>query len=390
MATDGGRGNSTERLWHKLVSLRLTVVLPSLVALLSLVTGITNITVGVTIDGPLAGFIPDVVQQAAGFTGTLTGFVMLLSTWSLRQRHRFGWYATLALLPITALQGLIQASTYSLPLVALSLLSIPPLLYNYRRFDRPLSLSTTQIAAIIALSGTMAYGTVGTYALREEFAEVNTVADAFYYTIVTASTVGYGDITPLSQEARLFGMTVVVLGTASFAVALGSVLGPAIEARFARALGTMTDTEYDLLEDHVVILGYGDLTEPLIEELADEREFVIITPNNDQASRLRNREYNVIVGDPSDDDPLLQAGIERASAVIVATEDDAEDAFAILTARELNPDARIVAAATARGNVKKLRRAGADTVFSPAVIGGHLLGKSALGEQIDGIDEHLE
>ncbi len=390
MATDGSREKSTEGpSWRRLLSLRLTVLLPSLVAILSLITGLTNITVGVTVDGPFAGVIPDVVQQAAGFTGTLTGFVMLLTTWSLRRRHRFGWYATLALLPVTALQGLVQASPYSLPLIILSLVSLPTLLYNYRRFDRPVSLSTTQIAALVALGGTLAYGTVGTYALREDFAEVNTVADAFYYTIVTASTVGYGDITPLSQEARLFGMTVVVLGTASFAVALGSVLGPAIEARFARALGTMTDTEYDLLEDHVVILGYGDLTEPLIEELADEREFVIVTPRNELASRLRNRGYNVIVGDPSDDDPLLQAGIERASAVIVATEDDAEDAFAILTARELSPETRIVAAATARGNVQKLRRAGADTVFSPAVIGGHLLGRSALGEQVDGIDDHL-
>lgn len=369
-----------ERPRRQVLSMRATVLFPSVVAILSLVTGITNMTVGVAVSGPLAHLIPDLVQQAAGFTGALTGFIMLLSTWSLRSRHRVGWYATLMLLPITALQGLIQASVYSLPLVVLSVLSLPTLLYNRRRFDRPVSLSTTQIAAIIALSGTLAYGTVGTFALQDEYAEVETVADAFYYTIVTASTVGYGDVVPLSQQARLFSMTVVVLGTASFAVALGSVLGPAIEARFARALGNMTETEYDLLEDHVVILGYGDLTEPLLEEIADEREFVIVTPDTDEATRLRNREYNVVVGDPSEDEPLQQAGIDRASAVIVATESDADDAFAILTARELAPEARIVAAATARNNVQKLRRAGADTVFSPAVIGGRLLGQSALGK----------
>jgi voltage-gated potassium channel len=379
-----------ERPRHQILRSRLTVLLPALVAVLSLVTGLTNMTVGVTIGGPLAGVVPDVIREAAGFTGALTGFVMLLSTWSLRHRHRFGLYATLLLLPITAFQGLIQASSYSLPLVALSLLSIPGLIAHQKRFDRPVSLSTTQISALVALAGTMAYGTVGTYALREEFGQVNTIADAFYYTIVTASTVGYGDLTPLSQQARVFSITVVVLGTASFAVALGSVLGPAIEARFARALGTMTETEYDLLENHVVILGYGDLTEPLLEELGDERDFVIVTPDTELAVRLRNREHNVIVGDPSDDEPLQQAGIERASAIICATENDAEDAFAILTARELSPDARIIAAATARGNVQKLRRAGADTVFSPAVIGGQLLGRSACGETIEGISDQFE
>jgi voltage-gated potassium channel len=141
----------------------------------------------------------------------------------------------------------------------------------------------------------------------------------------------------------------------------------------------MTDTNYDLLEGHVVILGFGDLTEPLIEELG-EREFVVVTTDTDAVTWCRNHDVNVIVGDPSEEGPLRDAGITHASAVVAATENDAEDAFAILTARELNPDARIVAAATARRNLKKLRRAGADTVLSPAMIGGQLLGQSAVGE----------
>ena len=373
---------TSDRSRSQILSMRAAVLASSLVALLSLATGLTNITVGVTVGGPLAPFVPDIVQQAAGFTGTLTGFIMLLSTWALRRRLRVGWYATMLLLPITAAQGLIQASVYSLPLVALSLLSMPTLAYNYRRFDRKAALSTTQIAALIALTGTLSYGTVGTYALRDEFGEVETILDAFYYAIVTASTVGYGDVTPLTQQARVFALSVVVLGTASFAVALGSVLGPAIEARFARALGTMTETEFDLFEGHIVILGYGDLTEPLLEEIGD-REFVLVTDDNEIANRYRNRDINVVLGDPSEDEPLQQAGIENASAVIVATENDAEDAFSILTARELNPDARIVAAATARRNLQKLKRAGADTVLSPAMIGGQLLGRSALGTSTD-------
>ena len=370
---------SVDRSRSQVLSMRAAVLASSLVAFLSLATGLANITIGVTLDGVLAPYVPDILQEAAGFTGTLTGFVMLLSTWGLRRRLRVGWYATMFLLPITAAQGLIQASVYSMPLVVLSLLSIPTLAVNRRRFNREVALSNTQVAALIALTGTLAYGTAGTYALREEFTEVDSLLDAFYYTIVTASTVGYGDLTPITQGARVFSLSVVVLGTASFAVALGSVLGPAIEARFARALGTMTDTEYDLLEDHVIILGFGDLTEPLLEELGD-RETVVVSQNQEAVSWCRNRDINVVVGDPSEEEPLTTAGIEHASAVIAATESDAEDAFAILTARELNPDARIVAAATARRNLAKLRRAGADNVLSPALIGGRLLGRSALGD----------
>jgi voltage-gated potassium channel len=369
---------------------RAALALPTVVAVLSLATGITNISVGVTLAGPLAPLVPDILRQAAGFTGTLTGFVMLLGAWALRHRLRAGWYLTMILLPITALQGLVQASIYSLPLVALSLASLPALAVNYERFDHPLSLSNAQIAAIISLTGTLAYGTVGTFTLRDEYAQVETIADAFYYTVVTASTVGYGDMTPLSQQARLFGLSVVVLGTVSFAVALGSVLGPAIEARFARTLGTMTATEYDLLEDHIVVLGYGDLTEPLLEALGDRREFVVVTPDSDLAVTLRDRDIRVVVGETSDEKSLQNAGIEQADTVVVATEDDAADAFAILTARELNPDARILAAATASENVQKLRQAGADVAFSPAVIGGQLLGRSVLGDgDISDLDEML-
>jgi voltage-gated potassium channel len=365
---------------RQVLGTRAAVGLAIVAALLSLATGIANISVQTT-TGPLAPYVPPAIQQTAGFTGALTGFLMLTSAWALRRGYRAGWYATVALLPITGLQGLVQGSVFSLPLVVLSVLSLPTVLVNYRRFDRHVSLSTAQLAATAALAGTLVYGTAGTYALREQFGGAVSLTDALYFTIVTASTVGYGDVTPQSAQARLFAISLVVLGTASFALALGSVLGPAIQARFSRALGTMTTQQFDLLENHVVVLGYGDLTEPLVEELHDNgTKFVVVTPDSARAATLREHGIDVLVADPSDDEPLRQVAIEHARAVIAATNDDAEDAFAVLTARELNPEVRIVAAATVRENVEKLRRAGADTVLSPAAIGGRLLVRSALGD----------
>ncbi|MFB6307717.1 MAG: NAD-binding protein, partial [Haloarculaceae archaeon] len=219
-----------------------------------------------------------------------------------------------------------------------------------------------------------------------------TVTDALYFAIVTSSTVGYGDAAPMpqSQSARLFTMSVVVLGTASFALALGTVLGPAIQSRISKALGTMTDTHLELLEDHVLVLGYGDLTEPILEELQGAVEFVVITPDPDKAAILQQRDIEVLTADPSDEDPLERAGLADAQAVVAATNDDARDALSILTANQLNPDIRIVAAATDRENVEKLRRAGADTVISPAAIGGHLIVQSALGQAgMEDIANHI-
>ncbi len=367
-----------------LLRARVAVLLTVVVALLSFATGVVNIAArGFDLPGPLPGVIPQAIQQTAGFTGTMTGFLMLVGAYALRRGLRTGWYMTMVLLPVTALQGILQASPYSLPLVVLSLVSLPVVFVNRRVFTREAELTTGQLAALGALVGSLVYGTAGAWVLREEFPQgaITNPIDALWYAVVTASTVGYGDVSPDSPIGRLFGLSYLIVGTASFAIALGTLLGPAIEARFEKALGTMSDSDIDLLEDHVIVVGFGDLTEPILEELGgDTIEAVIVTRSSDRAIELRERGFEVLTGDPSDEEPLRRVGIERARALVAATDDDAQDALAILTARELNPDLRIVAGASDRENTKKLRRAGADSVISPAVIGGHLLVRSALGD----------
>jgi len=373
------------------LGVRAVILLPTFVAILSFVAGVANISAA-AVSGPLAPYLPPAVERTVGFTGALTGFLLLFAVSGLRRRYRAGWWATVLLLPLTAIQGLLQGVIsvpyvgelpVSLPLIVLSVLSLPAVLINRGVFDRPIDLSTTQQAAIAALLGGQIYITAGTYALRDQFGGVRTLTDALYFAIVTSSTVGYGDVSPdpQSQAARLFAMSVVIIGTSSFALALGSVLGPAIQSRITKALGTMSESQLDLLEDHILVLGYGDLSEPIIEELDGLADFVVVTTDPDDAAALQQRDIPVLTADPSDEEPLHRAGIERARAVMAATNDDAQDALAILTARQLNPEIRIVAAATDRENVTKLKRAGADAVISPAAIGGHLLVESAMGDE---------
>ncbi|WP_434521493.1 NAD-binding protein [Halorubrum sp. AS12] len=366
------------------VTVRASILLTFAVAVLSILAGLAQIG-GLGVSGPLAPLVPDFIRQTVGFTGTITGFAMFGSGFALRNGYRIGWYSTAVLLPLTALQGLMQASVLSFPLVALSALSLPALLYNRGRFDRDFSPSPTQLAAGAALVTAVSYGTVGTYALRDQFQGVETIVDAFYFTVVTASTVGYGDVIPqtgpASDIAQLFVLSSLVMNVAAFAVALGVLLTPAIEAQLSKALGKMTDRQIDLLDDHVLVLGYGDLTEPILEELAarDGVDYAVVTPDETVARRLAERDIMVFTADPSDVDPLERVNLDGARAVVAATEDDARDALAILTARQLNPDVRIVAAATQRENVDKLRRAGADQVISPSTLGGHILVDCAFG-----------
>ena len=373
------------RVNRKWIGTRSSLVSVSLVALLSIATGIAAIGSPINPQSPLAPYIPLIVQQTAGFTGALTGFLMLASVLALRRGLRIGWASTMVLLPVTAGQGLLQGSEFSLPLVVLSVVAFPVVLVNYSHFDRTYDPSPTQLAAWAALVGAQVYGTAGAFALREDFVGIDSLADAFYFTIVTGSTVGYGDITPQTEMTRLFGVSVLIVNVAAFAVALGVLLTPAIEARLTTALGRMTDTELELLHDHILVLGYGELTEPILQELRGGAQIVVITEDNTRAKALTERGFEVLIADPSDEETLGRARVNEAMAVVAATESDAEDALAILTARQLNPGIRIVAAAAQRENVKKLKRAGADTVISPASIGARLLAQSALGG--DGTEE---
>ena len=387
-------GDWTDRLpenWRRMLTTRAAITLTIVVALLSVATGLYNISQEIIEFGPVATYVPDAVQRAVGFTGVLTGFVMVGSAFALRRGLRVGWWSTLFLLPITAAQGLLQGSPYSLPLVVLSLVAIPTLLVTRPHFTRTISLTATQMGAGGALVGVQLYGTVGAYALRDEFDGVETLIDAFYFTLITSSTVGYGDIHPGTEEAQLFTMSVVVLGVASFGIAIGALVGPAIQARLTKTLGKMKENMLQTLENHVLVLGYGELTEPIVDELeAGGTTFAIVTQDRDAASALDERDIPVVMADPSDEAPLERAHIDTALAILVATNDDAQDALSVLTARELRPDGRIVAAATDRENRKKLERAGADVVISPAELGGHLLVNAALsGEQSGVVDQIL-
>jgi voltage-gated potassium channel len=361
----------------RLLGVRAAVGLTLLAGGLSMATGIVHMSAPA--GRPLVPFVPPVARATAGFTGTLTGFLLLGSALGLRRGFRTAWYSTLCLLVVSAGQGLVQASETSIPLVVLSVLALPAVAFNRRRFDRSVDLTATQLAAVLALAGSQVYITAGAYALREEFGGVETLVDAIYFAVVTSSTVGYGDVTPRTAVARLFGVSALVVGTASFAIALGVLLTPAIEARLVKALGKMTQSELDLLDDHVLVLGYGDLTEAIVGELREKATFIVVVPDAGRARTLGDRGIDTLTGDPSDEETLRRAHVEEARAVVAATNDDGADALAVLTARQLAPEVHVVAAATQRENVDKLRRAGADTVISPATIGGHLLVESALG-----------
>nr|WP_228434401.1 NAD-binding protein [Natrarchaeobaculum aegyptiacum] len=363
--------------WHALSGARSAVILCGLVAVLSFVTGLSSLSHPTAADGPLATVIPS-GSSVVPFTGVLLAFVLGGLAFGLQRRKRLAWYLTLLALLLVSLLPLTTFQTSDVPLLLSTIVAFPLLLLNRDAFDQRIELSSLQIASLSSIVGVVLYGTIGSYAIRDQFTGIDSWGDSVYYVIVTIATVGYGDITPLTTGAKWFSLSIILFGTGAFTVAIGALIVPAIEKRMATVFGNMTPSDLRLLEDHVLVLGHSDITEPLLGELGDEVDVVVVTPDADAADALSDRDFNVLTDDPTHEETLHDARIEDAAGVVVATRNDANDVLAVIAARKLNPDVRIVAAATDDQHVDKLEMVGADEVISPVEIAGRLLGQSIL------------
>ena len=369
--------------WRGLSGAKPTVALVAAVTVLAFVTGLSNLSQPqLIVEGPL-GWIPG-AEIFVRFFGVLLAFPLALVTFGLSRRRRVAWLAALALVPLLSLFPLFTGQTTEIPLFLIVLVAVPLLVANRGEFDTALALSSLQIASLTSILGVVLYGTVGAYGLREQFFELDGWGDAFYYVIVTIATVGYGDITPRTTEAELFSLSVILLGTGAFTVAVGALIGPAIESRMASAFGTMTASELALLEDHIVVLGYGDVTESFLDQVADGTDLVVVTTDTDAAARLSDAGIEVLTADPTDESALRDARIDAARGVAVASDDDATNVLAVLATRNVNPDVRIVAVANGDTHVDKLDAVGANEVIDLRSIGGRLLGATVLDSESTG------
>ncbi len=375
--------------WRQFSGAKSTVVLTGIVTLLAFVTGLSNLSQAtVPLDGPLAPAIP-AAASIARFGGVMGAFLLGIVTVGLQRRKRIALRVAIFVLPGLALLPLTTLQATDLPLLVVILVTYPLLLRNRDRFDQTMDLSPLQIASLLSIVGVVLYGTIGAWGLRAQFGALENWGDAIYYVIVTIATVGYGDMTPLTAEAKWFSLTIILFGTGAFTVAVGSLIGPAIESRMASAFGNMTASELTLLEDHVVVLGHGTVTESLLNDLDDDADLVVITPDAEVAADLDDDGFNVLTEDPADEETLRDARIDEARGVVVGGQDDAIDVLAVIAVRNVAPDIRVVAAANHAKNVDKLRSVGADLVINPGTIGGQLLGRSVLGESTDDVVSSL-
>lgn len=205
--------------------------------------------------------------------------------------------------------------------------------------------------------------------------------DCFYYATVSASTTGYGDIVPVSDSARLLTTLVVTPMRILFLILLVGTTLEVLATRSRKAFRWRSLRRR--LHDHVVVCGYGVKARSALSYLegansgGGERAAIVIDPDPVAIESGTESDLPAILGNATETDTLVTAGVERASIVLVASNRDDTNVLIVLRARELNPKVKIIAACREEGNTSLLSRSGADTVIVSADSAGRLLGMAA-------------
>ena len=215
--------------------------------------------------------------------------------------------------------------------------------------------------------------------------------DSIYYTTVTLSTTGYGDIAPVTMQARLVNAFIITPARIAFLVLL---IGTTLEVLASQGREMFRVARWRKhMGEHIVIVGYGTKGRSAVETLVNngqDREAIVVVDKG--ATALADAHADglaVVTGDATRREVLQRAGISTASHVIITTDRDDSNVLATLTVRQLNPDAWIVSAVRAQENVPLMKQSGADSVITSSDAVGRLLGLSSLSPALGSVMEDL-
>lgn len=203
-------------------------------------------------------------------------------------------------------------------------------------------------------------GTIGYLLLEDEFGWI----DALYQSVITVSTVGFGEVKELSGASRLFTIVLILLGVSAFTFTF-SILGEYVVAGEFRGSvrARKMRTKIAGLKGHTIVCGYGRMGMRIAEEFRSVGQpLVLIDNDSDVIEQMKNSGWLTVEGDAGDDQALTNANIQNASRLIAATGSDATNLMIALSARTLNPEIFIVSRADEETNEQKLIKAGANRV----------------------------
>ncbi|MBM4287075.1 MAG: potassium channel protein [Deltaproteobacteria bacterium] len=231
------------------------------------------------------------------------------------------------------------------------------------------------IIGVVWLLATFGIGTLG-YMVVEGWS----LFDGLYMTVITLTTVGYGEVRPLSQPGRTFTILLIFLGVGFMFYVATAIAQAVVEGQLQDVFGRRRlEKKIRNLKDHFIICGFGRIGEVIARELSHNNIPIVMVDNRPQHTPFLERSgYLHVIGNATQEEVLLAAGIEQARGLISVVSSDADNVYIVLTARSMKPDLNIVARAGETGSQQKLRRAGANVVISPYELGGQRMAQTIL------------
>lgn len=232
---------------------------------------------------------------------------------------------------------------------------------------------------LMFLLGVVVVGTVG-FMILEDFPFL----DALYMTIITISTVGYGEVRELHGAGQVFVILLIVSGIMVLGYTLTALGRAVVEGSIQKIVGRRRMLrEIGMLQGHIIVCGHGRVGRTICEELQTEKvPFVVVDRDPTCAEALERKGYRVVVGDATEDEVLQAAGVLRARGLVAVASRDVDNLYITLSAREMcagdNPGLHIVSRASDTRELRKIRSAGADQVISPYNIGGVRIAQALL------------
>ena len=367
--------------WFPQVPLALAIGLAGLLQLLPVFGSLQDLIAIVPVPARDLSGISDGFKTLAirGVSQELVGSLLILLSVGLLWRSRLAWVLTVLMTAASLALQIVVPSTGSKVLIGYGLILLVSLLLARRSFQRA-SLAIGTLFALIGVLLTMSYGVLGSYVLGRGFTPtIGNFNDALYFTIVTMSTVGYGDITPKTPDARLFTASLIVLGLVVFATSLTTIAGPVIHSRMMNLL--QPKRKRMKRSDHIIVAGNNPLARNVIKSL--ESRGIQVTAIWSVAPQTGGEApEDLIVGDATDMEVLESAGVKQARAVLALLDSDSDNAFVSLAAKDANPDLKTLLAVNDAHNMDRMRRVKPDAVLALPVIGAELVAMALSGEEI--------
>ncbi len=356
--------------------------LATLIALL----GLTNLIEGLE---KLAPQVPGIVQMVTlrkhfvlphGLLTALAGLLVLIMSLGLALRSRLAWAISLLLIAGTLALSIHQHWIHFSTMVYFNAAILLSLIIFFRSFSKS-SLAAGTLLSGVSLLLLIGYAMIGTYMLGNDFnPPIKSWTNTLYFVVVTLSTVGYGDITPRTDDAKLFVVSLIILGITVFATSISTVIVPLIGSRMERLLA---GEKKRMRKDHYIVVGENPLAQNTYRQLRDRKfDVTVILPNPPTAKWVEDSD--LIIGDPTDSDVLQKAGAQYARAILALRNDDSENAFIVMAAKDIGGDAKTVAAVKNANNLQRVKRVAPDLIVAPDILGGELLAMALSGEKVDG------